>query len=238
MRRAAVAAVLAAALLAPAAAGAHVQVRPATAAPEDPVLWTVLVPNERELATTRVELAVPAGVLPFSLEDQPGWRRSATRNADGSLRSIVWRGRTAPDGLATFRFLASTPDREGPIAWKALQTYADGDIVRWIGAAGSEYPASVTSVTGSAPRENAGGEGAAGTGSPAAGGGAEGRGASAPEAADSASASEADWVARGLALIAAVVGLGVGVIVVVRGRAGRGGRGERGQPSDEVPSSS
>ena len=41
---AAVAAAAGLALVA-APAGAHVQVRPAEAAPGDPVLWTVLVPN-------------------------------------------------------------------------------------------------------------------------------------------------------------------------------------------------
>ena len=44
-------------------AAAHIQVRPSTAAPDDAVLWEVLVPNERERSTTAVELAVPASVV-------------------------------------------------------------------------------------------------------------------------------------------------------------------------------
>ena len=120
--------------------------RPAQAAPGDPVLWTVLVPSEEEAGTRQVELAVPKDVLPFSFEDAPGWTRRLRMNADGSVRSIVWRGRTRADGLATFRFLASTPEREGAIAWKAIQTYRDGAVVRWIGSAASDTPASITSV--------------------------------------------------------------------------------------------
>lgn len=94
--------------LAVAPAAAHMQVRPAQAAPGDPVLWTVLVPSEEEAGTRQIELAVPKDVLPFSYEPAPGWNRRLRVNADGSVRAIVWRGRTSSDGLATFRFLAST----------------------------------------------------------------------------------------------------------------------------------
>lgn len=139
-------------------AAAHVQVRPAQAAPGDAVLWEVIVPGEREEGTVQVELAVPPGVLPFSYARTPGWSRELERGRDGSVRSIVWKGRMAPDGLTRFSFLASTPDREGTISWKALQTYAGGDVVRWIGSASSEFPAATTRISKDAAREDAGGE--------------------------------------------------------------------------------
>jgi hypothetical protein len=111
-------------------AAAHIQVRPVNAAPADAVLWTVLAPSEDGTGTREVELAVPKGVLPFSFEDAAGWTRRLRINADGSVRSIVWLGRTRADGLATFRFLASTPKRARVITWKAVQTYRDGATVR------------------------------------------------------------------------------------------------------------
>lgn len=153
--------------LAAAPAGAHVQVRPAEAAPGDPVLWTVLVPNERDVATTRVELAMPAGVLPFAYEPLPGWTRRVTKNPDQSTRSVVWTGRLEPEEVLATQFLATTPDAEGPVSWKAVQTYADGQKVRWIGGPDTEEPAAVTEITASAPRENAGGEAAAAETTPA-----------------------------------------------------------------------
>ena len=172
--------------LAAAPAAAHLQVRPAQVAPGDPVLWSVLVPSEQATGTRRIELAVPKDVLPFSYERTPGWTRRLRMNADGSVRAIVWRGRASSDELATFRFLASAPERAGTIAWKALQTYGDGSMVRWIGSPDSDFPASTTTVSTSVARENAGGEGAAAP--------APGR----PQAA----AARPDWVARGLALVA------------------------------------
>lgn len=196
-------------LVAAAPAGAHVQVRPAQVAPGDPVLWTVLVPSEQDAGTRDVELAVPKDVIPFSYEDAPGWRRTVRTNSDGSVRSIRWRGGTRRDGLATFRFLASTPERPGEIAWKALQTYRDGEVVRWIGAEGSETPASVTRVSASAPRENAGGEG---DGPPVAGAeAAAGAGAGAdarPVTGATTVDARPDWLARGLGLGAILLAVG------------------------------
>jgi uncharacterized protein YcnI len=139
-------------------AAAHVQVRPTTAAPEDAVLFEVMVPNERENRTVEVELAVPAGVLPFSYEDTPGWRRTLRLNPNQSIRSIVWRGTMAADGFVRFGFLASTPPREGDISWKAVQTYDDGRKVRWIEPPDGEQPAAVTTVSERFPRQDAGGE--------------------------------------------------------------------------------
>jgi hypothetical protein len=98
-------------------------------------------------------------VLPFSFQDPPGWERTNEEAADGSIAAIRWRGEQAEDGFSRFAFLASTPEQEGEIQWKALQTYDDGHISRWIGAADSENPAAVTTVSASAPRQNAGGEG-------------------------------------------------------------------------------
>lgn len=140
-------------------AAAHIQVRPAEAAPGDPVLWTVLVPNERDVATTKVELAIPKGVIPFSYEPLPGWTRTLTKNPNQSVRSIVWSGNLKPSEVLVTQFLATTPDQTGPISWKAIQTYADGQKVRWIGGPGTEEPASITQISASASRQNAGGEG-------------------------------------------------------------------------------
>jgi uncharacterized protein YcnI len=141
-------------------ASAHIQVRPTLVAPGDPVLFEVLVPGETDAKTVEVTLQVPKDVLPFSFEDPPGWERTNEEAPDGSIEAIRWRGEQASDGLTRFTFLASTPEQDGEIQWKALQTYDDGEIVRWIGAPDSENPAAVTTVSASAPRQNAGGEGA------------------------------------------------------------------------------
>ena len=150
--------VLAFALAAP--ASAHIQVRPALAAPGDPVMFQLVVPGERDDAqTVEVTLQMPEGLIPFAWEDTPGWTRTEKLKSDQSIDTVTWKGELAKDGFVTFSFLASTPDKEGDLSWKALQKYSDGQTVRWIGAPGSDNPAAVTKIAKDAPRENAGGEG-------------------------------------------------------------------------------
>ena len=44
--------------------------------PGDPVRFELLIPGETDAHTTEVSLQIPKGVLPFSFEDQPGWKRT------------------------------------------------------------------------------------------------------------------------------------------------------------------
>jgi uncharacterized protein YcnI len=158
--RRALLATVALALLPAAPASAHIQVRPGLAAPGDPVLFQVIVPNEKDAHTTEVVLQIPKDVLPFSFQDPAGWERTNKLGSDGSVETVTWKGELAEDGFAEFQFLASTPEQEGEIVWKALQAYDDGSTARWIGEPDSDNPAAVTKVTKSAARQNAGGEGA------------------------------------------------------------------------------
>ncbi len=57
-----------------------------------------------------------------------------------------------------FAFLAGAPVQPGELRFKALQTYADATVVRWIGAPDSDNPAAVVNVAAGAPKQNAGGE--------------------------------------------------------------------------------
>lgn len=200
---AAVSFVCATGLLAPALAGGHVQVTPSVVAPDDPVLFTVLVPGELDTGTVEVDLKVPKGVFPFSFEETPGWKRKLVPNPAGLTDRIVWTGRAEPDGLVRFSFLAGTPSREGPVFWKVIQRYGGGQEAAWIGPPGSEYPASETLVSADAPRVNAGGEGQD-VGRP-----------SAPERSASGSGLTDDWIGRGLGILAILLG-GTALLFIVR----------------------
>ena len=195
-----------------ASAAAHIQVTPTLAATEDAVRFTVLVPGERsDAATVKVALKVPAGVLPYSYGETPGWSRKLVLAKDQSVAQIVWTGRLAADGFAEFSFLASTPPQPTTLVWKALQYYSDGSVVRWIGAPDSENPAGRTVVSADAPLQNAGGEGASGSEvaapAPTA---AESDSPNSPNSSDST-----DWLARGLALAALLAALATLAVVLL-----------------------
>ena len=141
------AAVVLGALTAPGAA-AHVTVQPAASQPAQLQRYRVIVPNERaSSATTGVDVKLPAGVT-FALTEQlAGWRARIVKRGN-AISELRWRGGpVAPGGYAELRFIARNPVRLGPITWKALQRYDDGTVVRWIGGAGSETPAPVTTLS-------------------------------------------------------------------------------------------
>jgi len=150
---------LAAAAVLPAAAAAHIQISPRVAAPGDPTLFTLLVPNESDNPTVQVDLEIPEGVIAFSFEETAGWTRSEQFAENGALDVVTWKGSLPAGEFVRFSLLARTPEEPGDVAWPAVQHYADGTAVRWIGPPGSEEPAAVTAVSPDAPRQNAGGEG-------------------------------------------------------------------------------
>jgi uncharacterized protein YcnI len=141
------AAVVLGAIAAPGAA-AHVTVQPAASRPADLQRYRVLVPNERESgATTGVDLKLPPGVTFALVETAPGWRSSTVKRGS-EFSEVRWRGgRVAPGEYAELHLIVRNPVKVGPVAWKALQRYSDGTIVRWIGSPDSEQPAPVTTLS-------------------------------------------------------------------------------------------
>src|SRR5215210_1758928 len=137
-RRALVGATLAvaAALLLPSPANAHVSVWPKSAAHGSYERYVVRVPNEKDVATTRVEIRFPAEV-----------RISSFLDSAGKITGAVWTGNLPPKRFVEFPFVAVNPKEGARVVWPAFQTYAGGQVVEWTGAEGSKTPASVTTLT-------------------------------------------------------------------------------------------
>jgi uncharacterized protein YcnI len=172
-----IAAVTAAAALAlPAAASAHVTVQPSTAPAGGFTRLDVRVPNERDdSATTKVDVQMPPGFAEASYEPRPGWtvtvqhKKLATpiKTDEGdeiteAVSRITWtgrgkQGRIAPGQFADFGLSVAMPDGKAgdKLIFKALQTYDNGDVVRWIGPAGSEEPAPTVTLTDAADESRA-----------------------------------------------------------------------------------
>jgi uncharacterized protein YcnI len=150
LRVGALAIALAAALPA-ASASAHVTLQPPEGRPADLQRYRVIVPNERESqATTGVDLRMPAGITFALVESVAGWQTKVVKRGS-EIAELRWRGgRVPPGGYAELHFIARNPVRTGAIAWKALQRYDDGSVVRWIGSPSSDQPAPVTRLSESA----------------------------------------------------------------------------------------
>jgi uncharacterized protein len=141
------------ALLAPAGpAFAHVEVKPSRAPAGDEARLTFEVPNERpDAATRRIVIQMPGGVTSVAADALRGWRLTA-RAAGGRVRRATL---TAPRGReltgeerGRFRLFVGLPRREGAtLTFKVLQVYDSGEIVRWLGPAGTSEPAPTLRLT-------------------------------------------------------------------------------------------
>lgn len=204
------------ALAAPAVAQAHVTLQPKTAAAGAYVVENVRVPNESdEAATTKVAVQFPEGFASASYQPVDGWsvkvvkEKLATpvKTDDGEItegvKTITWTATSKANGIAPGQFQdfplsVQIPGKAGDtLTFKALQTYSDGTVARWIGAPDADKPAPQVQVTEAAETHHA-------PAAPAADGTATTENTSAPAVATS-SADDADD-SNTLAIVALVVG--------------------------------
>jgi uncharacterized protein YcnI len=159
-----------AALVLPATSAlAHVTVNPREATGGGYAKLAFRVPNERDAAgTTKLEVNLPAD-HPFasvSVRPQAGWTYTVERTKlDPPIKShdneisevvskITWTGGTIKPGeFNEFEVsVGPLPSDADSITFKAIQTYSNGEIVRWIedatpGGSEPERPAPVLKLT-------------------------------------------------------------------------------------------
>jgi len=154
------------ALMAPATAGAHVTLQPSEAAAGDFTVLDVRVPNERDdSATTKVDVQFPPGFVFASYQPVPGWTAkvqmeklakpitSHGEKITEQVAQMTWTANGAEEAIQPGQFLdfpvsVQIPGEAGDrLTFKALQTYGNGEVVRWIGGPDSEEPAPEVAVT-------------------------------------------------------------------------------------------
>jgi periplasmic copper chaperone A len=149
--------VVAALLLTTAPASAHVTVSSANATQGGYAKLTFRVPNEKDAAdTVKLEVALPADKPIASVSVRPvnGWsvRADKTKLAtpiksdDGDVTEAITKITWTPSADAAIKpgqfqefdiSVGPLPQAE-ELVFKALQTYSDGDVVRWIDEPGSD----------------------------------------------------------------------------------------------------
>jgi periplasmic copper chaperone A len=148
---------------------AHVTITPGSAAQGSTAELTFKVPNEESsAATVELQLEVPTDhpIAQFLVKPVPGWSVSVKTvklarplvTDDGSFASAVsevtWTGGTIKVGQYQDFSVSADPLPSGvsSVAFKAIQTYSNGDVVRWIdlpqpGQPEPEHPAPVLALT-------------------------------------------------------------------------------------------
>ncbi|WP_284036309.1 YcnI family protein [Neobacillus sp. 114] len=131
-------------------ASAHVTVQPSETSQGKYEVFTVKVPSENEQApTTKIEVKIPDDVDVTRFEPKPGWKYDVQKDATGKITSVTWTTESeglSPTEFAMFNMSGKVGDKAEKIVWKAYQTYQDGNVVEWVGAADADKPASVTVV--------------------------------------------------------------------------------------------
>jgi uncharacterized protein YcnI len=175
LKRASVVVATAGLLVAVAApAEAHVTVNPNTATPGGYTKVTFRVPNETDNAdTTKLEVAFPADqpIASVSVKPVPGWTAAPTRSKlatpikahdheiTEAVSRIVWTADAdsaiKPGQFQEFDVSLGPLPASGQLVFKALQTYSDGTVVRWIDEPSSdgtepEHPAPVLKLAAAA----------------------------------------------------------------------------------------
>lgn len=153
-------------LLFPAAASAHVRLDPATAVVGRQI-YGVRVPNEKDIATTKVRLIVPEGVEITGVLPIPGWTHSETTEAvehdsamaeeeeaghahaaaEERITEVTWQGGEIKAGeYMVFSINTNYTGDPAKLVWKAYQTYSDGSVVPWDDS-NADNPAPTVDVT-------------------------------------------------------------------------------------------
>jgi periplasmic copper chaperone A len=173
-------------------AWAHVTVDPSSAPRGGTVKLSFLAPNEEQSAKmTELRISMPTPpetpIPTVSVEAKPGWTVQVTTlklakplvTDDGTVNDVVsqidWKAKTGPDAIAPQQFGEFTIDADGlpdtgtQVVFKAIQTYSNGDIVRWIdpvtpGGPEADHPTPILELTnpaiGSTPTTSVSGNGA------------------------------------------------------------------------------
>ena len=96
----------------------------------------------------KVELDVPKGLNVESVKPVQGFEHHF-RKIKGKYYQSYWTATgkgIGPHEFIEFPIVVANPKEEGKFKWNAIQTYDNGDVVKWTGKEDSEHPAPTTTV--------------------------------------------------------------------------------------------
>jgi uncharacterized protein YcnI len=105
------------ALTAPALLQAHAVVFPKRSAPGAYEKYVLRVPNEKTVATVRVELRFPADARVTSFGEVAGWQLEVLTDSSKRIVGAVWSGTLPPQRFVEFPFVAANPKTTPRQSW-------------------------------------------------------------------------------------------------------------------------
>ena len=127
-------------------ASAHIRIYPTESASGAREKYTMRVPNEKQVPSSKVEGEFPAGLDVYDFEFKPGWKIDFKKDAKGKIVGATWTGKIQPYEFVEFGMLAINPKEGANLTWKFIQYYDDGTKEEFTGPVGSRLPAPVVSL--------------------------------------------------------------------------------------------
>ena len=125
---------------------AHITIWPKESAPGARERYTMRVPNEKQVATVRIEGEFPAELNVYDFEFKPGWKIDFKKDDKGKITGATWTGKIVPYEFVEFGMLGLNPKEGASLTWKFVQFYEDGMKEEFTGPVGSRYPSPVVSL--------------------------------------------------------------------------------------------
>lgn len=124
-------------------AAAHVEPSPEKVPAGSVSRITLAVEGEESVPAVKLTVQMAAGVTDVIAQHTRGWKQSVNG------RVVTWSGGKIPNGGSEkFTFSAKMPASEGRVlVFPSLVTYANGNVVHWIGAENSDTPAPRVTLT-------------------------------------------------------------------------------------------
>jgi uncharacterized protein YcnI len=125
---------------------AHITIWPKESAPSARERYTMRVPNEKQVATVRIEGEFPAELNVYDFEFKPGWKIDFKKDDKGKITGATWTGKIVPYEFVEFGLLGLNPKEGASLTWKFVQFYEDGMKEEFTGPVGSRYPSPVVTL--------------------------------------------------------------------------------------------
>jgi len=130
---------------------AHIRIAPTESTVGAREKYTMRVPNEKQVGSSKIEGEFPAGLQVYDFEFKPGWKIDFKKDDKGNIIGATWTGKIQPYEFVEFGMLAINPKQGTNLTWKFIQYYDDGNKEEFVGPVGSRLPAPVVTLKAATP---------------------------------------------------------------------------------------
>ena len=130
---------------------AHIRIAPTESTVGAREKYTMRVPNEKQVGSSKIEGEFPAGLQVYDFEFKPGWKIDFKKDDKGTIVGATWTGKIQPYEFVEFGMLAINPKAGSNLTWRFIQYYDDGTKEEFTGPAGSRLPSPVVTLKPAPP---------------------------------------------------------------------------------------